>query len=89
MGHGLESRSGSGLELSLSVHIRLDVDGISLWLIIRVFFHAKSDKIYELRALHPSVISVFILRHISLLLLLLNLFGLYSCMNLNYPEDDN
>ena len=78
MGHGLESRSGSGLELSLSIHIRLDVDGISLRLIIRVFFHAKSDKINELRALHPRVIGVFILRHISLLLLLFVLFGLCS-----------
>ena len=62
--------------MSLSIHIRFDVDGIGVWLIVLVIFHAESDKVDELRALHPRIVGVFILGHISLLLLLLVLFCL-------------
>ena len=58
----------------MSVHIRFNVDGVGLWLIVRVIFHAESNKVDELRALYPRIVGVFILGYISLLLLLLVLF---------------
>lgn len=64
--------------MSLSIYIRLDVDGVGLWLIIGVIFHTKSNEVDKLCSFHPRIVSVFILRHISLLLLLLVLFGLSS-----------
>ena len=68
VGHGLEGRSGCGHELTLRVHVRLDVDSFSLRLIVGVIIlHAESDQVNELSALHPSIICVFVFRYITLL----------------------